>query len=830
MMKRWKKMGRLMKIQNKFILLVVLLFAYAMGYTQTKHHIKSQVVDSKTGDGVPFANVALKSDPFTGAASDDDGKFKLDVKTLNDTLFISSIGYRLKGFALKEVIGKKTLALDPVSVDLQEVVIDAGMNKAWDMLKKIHAKRAYNNPENAKNYSYRQYSKDVITFENINLSKKGTRFYKKLKNALIKVNDSLSSLPIMMNEDIAQCYINHNGLKTSRLIQEERNGVSFFESSSIKEITGKMVESTNFYNNYIAILSKYVPSPTGKHSRLYYKMYIADSLIQDGERKIKINFFPRNTQDLALNGYFWVDTKTSAIIEIYGHLLQRTNINFVRDFTMYNEYQQLSNGKWYYKRKETDVTFDYNIIGQDDEKKENVTVRVKKVRVFSDVTPDVRKEETETLSQLKSIKEGDNSELFIRPEALNASEKLIHDKINILKKERFVVIADKTINMLMNGYYEQGKIDIGPITDFYGNNLLEGYRFSFGLRTNKNLWKYNSIGGFVGYGSLDREWKYGLTYLHRFKDIGYNKLKVDFWKDVMPLGYGNLYLIQENSYSKNQDNIIASLFSVSPIRNINLQQHVSVSFEHDLKKGLMQSFKIQGNRIWDNEFVDFTKSNYLDFGEASYTIRFSVKENYFDEYFHRIYHGNRYPVIHFKVAAGKYQFNNTGDVYGKLHLQIKHRVNLGIGTFRYLITSGMIFGTVPFPLLEISRGNQTYGLLQYAFNALNYMEYASDKYAGIHGNLTMNGMLFNRIPLIKKLQLREVFSVKALWGELSEKHNKVMPYPKGLTAPSNPYLEVGAGISNLFKAFRIEYIWRLTDRNKPDISTSGIRVRLEFSF
>ncbi len=814
-------------MKNKDIhILMFFLFFITTCNVQAQQVIKNRIIDSKTGEGVPFVNVALKSNPVIGTSSRDDGVFELKVKHLNDTLLISSIGYQAASFPLKTVIKADNLPLNPVAMDLQEVVIKAGINKAWSMLKKIHHNRKKNNPENLKNYSYKRYSKNTITFENINLAKKGSRFYKNVKDALIKKNDSLYSLPIMINEDVTQCYIDNNGLLKSKPISEKNNGISFFESSSIKEITGEMVESTNFYHNYIALLSKYVPSPIGKHSRLYYKMYISDSIIQNGNQYMKINFFPRNTQDLALNGYFWIDTVNWAITEVYGRLLQRTNINFVRDFVMHNEYQQMDDKKWYYKRKETDVIFDYNIIGTDDDKKENVTVRVKKVRFFSDLATHLSEKD----NPIKEKTFAPLSQNIERPEALDKHEQLIDNKINLLKKKPFVVFMDKSINMLMNGYYEQGKIDIGPVTDFYAHNLVEGYRVNLGIRTNQNLSPYNSIGGFVGYGSKDEEWKYGITYLHRFKNIAYNKLKIDFWKDVMPVGSNdNFSLIRENAYSKTQDNIFISLFSISPIRNLNLRKHLSVSFEHDIKKGVTQVFKLQGNRLYANNFISFGDYDYLDFGEASYTIRFSFNEHYFDEYFHRIYHGNKSPVIHLKFSAGKYILNDKSDLYGKLHFVIKHRLNLGLGVFKYLIESGMILGNVPFPLLEISRGNQTYGMSRHSFNTLNYMEYANDKYASIHGNFLMNGILLNRIPLIKKLQLREVFSIKALWGSLSNKHKNIIPVPQKLTEPSNPHVEVGVGISNLFKAIHIEYVWRLTDRNKPDTPTSGIRARLEFS-
>ncbi|RLD77362.1 MAG: hypothetical protein DRJ10_12070 [Bacteroidetes bacterium] len=211
-------------------------------------------------------------------------------------------------------------------------------------------------------------------------------------------------------------------------------------------------------------------------------------------------------------------------------------------------------------------------------------------------------------------------------------------------------------------------------------------------------------------------------------------------------------------------------------------------------------------------------------------LRLSFKENYLDEYFHRVYLGNQFPIFNINAEAGISKTSNTQNPYLKLHTTVKHKLRIGMGFFRYLIEAGKIFGTVPFTMLELHRGNETLGMARYNFNMLNYMEYASDQYINFHGVYNFGGLFLNHLPLLRRLNLREVVSFKGILGSLSNKHSNALDYPVFMSEVAEPYAEIGVGLTNIGQYVRVEYIWRLTDRDKPDIVTEGIRLRFEVSF
>ena len=117
------------------------------------------------------------------------------------------------------------------------------------------------------------------------------------------------------------------------------------------------------------------------------------------------------------------------------------------------------------------------------------------------------------------------------------------------------------------------------------------------------------------------------------------------------------------------------------------------------------------------------------------------------------------------------------------------------------------------------------------------MEFINDQYLSWDLTYFVNGALFNRIPLLKYLKWREVLSFRGLYGSLSNKNNPYInpkglyEFPQGSMIMDNmPYMEAGVGIENIFKILRVDYVWRLTYRDLPDIDRSGVRIALHFTF
>jgi hypothetical protein len=126
---------------------------------------------------------------------------------------------------------------------------------------------------------------------------------------------------------------------------------------------------------------------------------------------------------------------------------------------------------------------------------------------------------------------------------------------------------------------------------------------------------------------------------------------------------------------------------------------------------------------------------------------------------------------------------------------------------------------------------------------MNFMEFVSDHYASISIEHNFNGLLFNRIPLLRKLDWREEVVFKAMWGGLSQANvptttNGLLRFPVDtdgnpvtFTLDQRPYVEAGVGIANVFKLFRVYLVKRLTYLEKPNVASGfAIRTRVRFDF
>jgi hypothetical protein len=186
-----------------------------------------------------------------------------------------------------------------------------------------------------------------------------------------------------------------------------------------------------------------------------------------------------------------------------------------------------------------------------------------------------------------------------------------------------------------------------------------------------------------------------------------------------------------------------------------------------------------------------------------------------------------YPIIHVALGGGKVFYSGKENYYGKVFTTIEQYLKIGQTGFNYAIEGGMYFGKLPYTMLDIPRGNETQGLFSYDFNLLNYMEYVHDKYLHAYLEYHLNGFVFNRLPLLRRIGLREVLSAKTMIGSLSDKNQQIVEFPGSISKMSNPYLELGAGVENIFRLFRIEAIWRVNNKSILGAPTFGLRAKFE---
>jgi len=293
------------------------------------------------------------------------------------------------------------------------------------------------------------------------------------------------------------------------------------------------------------------------------------------------------------------------------------------------------------------------------------------------------------------------------------------------------------------------------------------------------------------------------------------------------------------------DNILASLFHRGPNNKLTMTREYKIAYEHEWFTGLTNTFSLNHREIFPLGSTVFIIYPYGDkvpvsmlsiyTTEARVDLRLSLKEKFVSGEFYRYTISSNYPIIQLSYCYGMPNVFKSDFEYHRIGLNIRQWFNFAtIGWSKYIVETGKIWGTLPYPLLKIQDGNQTFFFDEYSSNLMNYYEFLSDEYISAYYTHHFDGLLFNKIPLLRKLKWREVAYVQGVYGTLTSKNASFSEFPDQLRGFNKEiYWETGAGIENIFKVFRIDCIWRLShlhDKENPHVSKFGVFASANFSF
>ena len=218
--------------------------------------------------------------------------------------------------------------------------------------------------------------------------------------------------------------------------------------------------------------------------------------------------------------------------------------------------------------------------------------------------------------------------------------------------------------------------------------------------------------------------------------------------------------------------------------------------------------------------------------EVALNTRFAYLEKYVSGEFTRVSLGTRYPILELHLGFGMKDVLTSDYEYQRIVFRVQQRIPLGpLGYFRYTATSGKIYGTLPYPLLLIHSGNETFYYDDLAFNTMNFFEFLSDEFVSVFLEHHLDGFLFNKVPLFRKLKWREVLTFKTVFGNLDPKQRQEMALLPGMyDLNDGPFAEAAVGVENILKILRVDALWRLTYQDHPNVPLWTIRAKLYFNF
>lgn len=794
--------------------------------------VSGSIVDASTGEPLPFVNIAFVHSTV-GTISDFSGLFFIETMHATDSLVASSLGYKIEKVPIKKGTKQNLFfALEPISLTIEEVIVTPGENPAFEILRNISANKYKNNPERFSSYQYHSYNKLRLDLNNVEENFKNQRILREFQFVFEHMDSSevfgKNYLPVLISESTSKYYYQRNPVIEREIIEAFR--ISGIQNNTISQFSGKMYQRINVYDNFMTLFEPGFVSPIADFGRFYYKYVLEDSATFDGSYCYKISFKPKRKKERTFYGYFWVADTSFAIKKVQLRISKDANINFLNDLIAINEFNKVNDSTWFLSRE--DLMLDFYITDK------TTGFFGRKTSVYDNIILDqpipdsIVELRTDIYSDEDNITKEDGYWEENRKVDLTEEEADIYEMVdsvtNVPTFKRIYGLAE----MLVDYYYVLGPIEIGPYYTFYSFNPIEGHRFRFGGRTSNNFSTKLRMGGHIAYGTKDKEIKYGLGVEYMFETNPRIYTGMSYYHDIRQLGKS------QNAFL--DDNIFASILRRNPNYKLTMVNQYNAFLEREWFQGFSNTFSVRYQELFPSEYVPFNvivegadpvPLEKIVTAEVTLATHFSHREKFLLGKFERKSLGSRYPAIDLDLTYGPKGFLHSQYEYFKMRLQFSDKVETNpVGYLRYRITGGKIYGTLPYPILELHEGNETYAYDPYAFNMMNYYEFVSDEYLIFSAEHHFQGFFLNRIPLMRWLGFREVITGKALIGRLNDKNKNVMEFPEGLTALSSPYYEAGVGIENILQLFRVDAMWRFSYRNHQNIQKFGFRITMQLSF
>ena len=782
-----------------FILFGICVISYGLLAQETI--VVGEVYDTNTGSPLSNINIYLQGTQI-GTTSNAEGLFLLraDINR-SHTLVVSAVGYHTERFKIEpHTQSGIEIALREKVGNLSEVFVFPQDNPALPLMDKVRARRTSNRAM----IQRETVGKTALFVSDIQSKHLKRALWRSLQAGMIEKEDSTYLVPLYWREQKADS------------IHEQ---ATLLTLTDYQILLGQIPVAFDFYANSMPFLNTSILSPLASSGNTYYNYFLIDSLQVGAEKHYLLHFRTKNPFYATFNGEMTIDSATYALRSIKASQPAQSNINYLKEFTI----QQTFSPTNQLQDEQINMLMDFAI---------KTTSYQDSTHVFPTLLLTRKKQFTEQSDDLPTL------------EIMDESSDIVLPALDSLNNTPLFKTAKLVAYVLQTGCIPTTKyIEIGKVHHVFKLNKQEGLRVGIPLRTTEKLWKNLCLEAMVAYSTGDRAWK------------GFGQINIAFptaRRHHMYLKYSDEYIysdvddfyeyLRENNVFNPQINMVTRMMQGVPFNpeyyynTMSRRQEARVQFFDDWNKYLeTQAYLKVGKLGYGEATRDYSSQPTISYSTLGASARISFNERKVDSYFHRRHIYNHLPIIYLGAELGSYRLENMPSyrMFGNVQLMLRQNINLGMGgELDYLLQAGMIFGQVPFPLLHHFTSNQTHTFDPYRFSLMNNYQYAADKYIALHAHWNGKGVLFNLIPGIRYLRLRELMELKVAYGGLRQSHQSVLAFPitqtghNTLHALNRPYVEMGVGIGNILRIGEVYGIFRLTQLKDPTCPWWAVRFRL----
>jgi hypothetical protein len=760
----------------------------------------------------------------------------------------------------KEVIvSKEDSAKVAMAYEFQEIVIKPKRQKysqknnpAVDIIRQVIKHKNDNRLENKDKYQVEVYEKLILSMDEFAPEADDNFLVKKfpfLKNHID--TSAFSQKPIIdisLREKLYKKYYRKNPemLKT-QLIAKRHIGLdkNFDENETLTFNIEELFKGINIFDDDITILLNRFVSPLSSLLAVYYYEYsIADTITVDGKQYVNIDYLPASRRSYGFLGQLQIALdSTWSVSRASLTVSKNINLNWVDKMRVEQVFHPSPEG--------TQLMMNEDIYADFRPRKGATPLQIHLSHRFRNYDFDFC--EPSNKDSLSFANQTDW--LKIRPEPLSRQEQKIDSLMIELKANNTYLTINKLLEIFSSSYLptrfdkSESKFDFGPIGSTFSSNVLEGARFRLGGMTTAQLHRHWFANGYLAYGMKDERWKYQGRVAYSFKAKNVHLLE----RPIHHLSFTHRYDVfvpGGNSPFNDGDNVFNSLKTGIQETQMQYVRMTEIRYEKEFKRNFSLNLWLKHARNWVAGNIhyyeyqeDGTLAELSDYTTASAGIQLRYAPG------EKPYSGREGKNSAFNMAkdapiftlSHQSSFKNIlgGDFsYNYTELRAEKRFWLSsFGHIDVIAKTGKVWDKAPFPLLYSPITNQSFFIQSETFMMMRAMEFIADDYAALHATYFLKGWILNRIPLINRLKLREVVSFNAIYGSLSDKNNPAVS-PTGLFQfPDEtrmfgraPYMETSIGLDNIFRIWRLDYVYRLNYRDEPNIRKSGFRIAFRFSF
>ncbi len=839
---------------------------FAQGNEKTR--IYGKIKDKATDEALPYASVRIRKST-NGCSSDNNGYFSFFAPALRDTLVVSSIGYKevriplnnKTRFPLNIKMQTENYELAGVTIKPKKEKYKRKNNPAVTLVKKITELRNDNSPENKPFYSRDRHEKLNIALNNFS-SAKESHFGKKFSFLDQYIDTSLVSgkpiLYISARELIGSDYHSNDPKRKRQYVKaRKRNGIDDVVSAeSLEAIYEETFKDINIFQDNVSLFGNKFVSPLSKLGPTFYKYYLMDTVDIENERCYDLAFAPFNSESFGFTGHIYVTADSTYFIKLVQmNVPHDINMNFIEYMNIKQHFDRLPDGTRILNNES--LVAEFKIVDGINGFYAHRQVEYRNYSFEKDsIAEVVLAFPGETYEDNLSTRRTEEFWAENRIAEVGEKEQSVDKMMRELRNNPVYYWMEKGLTFLFTGWIpireNEPPVFYGPVNTTVSHNALEGLRLRTGAMTSAYLHPHLFATGYMAYGFRDKKLKYMGELEYSFKkkkehpnEFPIHSLKVHYENDVYQYGQNYLHTNKDNiflSIKRKRDDKIGYIKNAEFTYTRELYNHFSYQLTLRNRKNIASHLVPFEQATTIDGITHTTHTEELTQSEVELKLRWAPKEKFTQTKWNRYRVQPEHPVFTLTHTTGIKDV--LGSDYNYQHTEFSFEKRFWFSAFGYtdcIIKAGKVWNQVPFPLLIMPNANLSYTIQKESYDLMNAMEFFNDEYASWDLTYYMNGLILNRIPLIRKLNWREVISCRGMYGRLSERNR---PDPNNTGAlyrfpyendeyhylAGKPYVEVGVGIENIFRVLRIDYVRRLTYRNLPGIDKQGIRIQLHIQF